>query len=51
MPGYTASLQERFERSELAYAGHWRVEGERAIAGRDARLRLRYRARATSTSS
>jgi cytochrome c biogenesis protein CcdA/thiol-disulfide isomerase/thioredoxin len=30
---------------ELAFAGRWRVEGERAVAGRDARLRLDYRAR------
>src|SRR5919199_114434 len=39
----------RFPRSlqadELAYAGRWRVEGERIVAGRDARLRLRFRAR------
>ncbi len=26
----------------LAYAGRWRVEEERAVAGRDARLRLRF---------
>jgi thiol-disulfide isomerase/thioredoxin len=31
--------------NELAYAGRWRIEDERAIAGRDARLRLHYRAR------
>jgi cytochrome c biogenesis protein CcdA/thiol-disulfide isomerase/thioredoxin len=30
--------------NELALAGRWRVEDERAVAGRDARLRLRYRA-------
>ena len=31
--------------NELAYGGRWTVEDERAIAGRDARLRLAYRAR------
>ncbi|HEX6702386.1 MAG TPA: cytochrome c biogenesis protein DipZ [Gaiellaceae bacterium] len=31
--------------NELAYAGRWRVEGERIVAGRGARLRLRYQAR------
>jgi thiol-disulfide isomerase/thioredoxin len=31
--------------NELAYAGRWRVEGERIVAGRDARLRLHYQAR------
>jgi cytochrome c biogenesis protein CcdA/thiol-disulfide isomerase/thioredoxin len=29
----------------FAYAGEWRVEGERILAGRDARLRLRFTAR------
>ena len=29
----------------LAYGGRWTVEGERIVAGEDARLRLRYRAR------
>jgi cytochrome c biogenesis protein CcdA/thiol-disulfide isomerase/thioredoxin len=29
----------------LAYAGRWRVEGERAVAGEDARLRLHFYAR------
>jgi len=29
---------------ELAYAGNWRVESERIVAGRDARLRLRFHA-------
>jgi cytochrome c biogenesis protein CcdA/thiol-disulfide isomerase/thioredoxin len=29
----------------FAYAGTWRVEGERIVAGSDARLRLRYQAR------
>jgi cytochrome c biogenesis protein CcdA/thiol-disulfide isomerase/thioredoxin len=31
--------------SEFAFGGRWRVEDERSVAGRDARLRLRYRAR------
>jgi cytochrome c biogenesis protein CcdA/thiol-disulfide isomerase/thioredoxin len=31
--------------NELAYDGRWRVEGERIVAGRDARLRLHYQAR------
>jgi hypothetical protein len=31
--------------SELAYGGSWRVEKERIVAGRDARLRLRFYAR------
>jgi cytochrome c biogenesis protein CcdA/thiol-disulfide isomerase/thioredoxin len=31
--------------NELAFAGRWTVEDERAVAGRDATLRLRYRAR------
>jgi cytochrome c biogenesis protein CcdA/thiol-disulfide isomerase/thioredoxin len=30
---------------QLAYSGGWRIERERAVAGRDARLRLRFRAR------
>jgi thiol-disulfide isomerase/thioredoxin len=29
----------------LAYGGRWRVEGERAVAGKDGRLRLRFSAR------
>jgi cytochrome c biogenesis protein CcdA/thiol-disulfide isomerase/thioredoxin len=29
---------------QLAYGGRWLVENERALAGRDARLRLRFRA-------
>ena len=32
--------------SELAYDGIWRVEGERILSARDARLRLRFLARA-----
>ena len=31
--------------NELAFGGFWTVEDERAVAGRDATLRLRYRAR------
>ncbi len=31
--------------NELTFGGRWKVEGERAVAGRDAKLRLRYRAR------
>ncbi len=30
---------------QLAYGGRWRVESERAVAGPNARLRLRFRAR------
>ena len=30
--------------NELTLGGRWKVEGERAVAGREARLRLRYRA-------
>ncbi len=33
------------EANELAFAGRWRVEPERAVAGPNARLRLQYRAR------
>ena len=33
------------EDNELAFAGRWKVEDERAIAGKGARLRLDYRAR------
>ena len=29
----------------LGYAGRWKVEGERIVAGRDARVALRFRAR------
>ena len=35
----------RLADNELAFGGRWRVEDERAVAGRDARLRLDYRAR------
>ena len=30
--------------SSFAYGGRWRLEGERAVAGRDASLLLRFRA-------
>ncbi len=33
------------ELSNLAYGGYWKVEGERIVAGKDARLRLRFLAR------
>jgi cytochrome c biogenesis protein CcdA/thiol-disulfide isomerase/thioredoxin len=33
------------EANELAFAGRWRFERERAVAARNARLRLQYRAR------
>jgi len=35
----------KLEDNELAFAGRWRIEHERAVAGRGARLRLDYRAR------
>jgi cytochrome c biogenesis protein CcdA/thiol-disulfide isomerase/thioredoxin len=35
----------RIDANELAYAGRWRVEGERIVAGAGARLRLHYQAR------
>jgi cytochrome c biogenesis protein CcdA/thiol-disulfide isomerase/thioredoxin len=35
----------KLEDNELAYAGTWRIEHERAVAVRNARLRLDYRAR------
>ncbi len=35
----------RLADNALAFAGRWRVERERAVAGRNARLRLDYRAR------
>jgi cytochrome c biogenesis protein CcdA/thiol-disulfide isomerase/thioredoxin len=34
----------RLELNELAYAGTWRVQGERIVAGPDARLRLHFHA-------
>jgi cytochrome c biogenesis protein CcdA/thiol-disulfide isomerase/thioredoxin len=38
-------LPPRLRDNELAFGGRWRVEDERAVAGRDARLRLDYRGR------
>ena len=38
-------LPQKLYASEFAFGGTWRVEDERAVAGRDARLRLAYRAR------
>jgi cytochrome c biogenesis protein CcdA/thiol-disulfide isomerase/thioredoxin len=35
----------RLDTDRLAYGGLWQVEDERAVAGRDARLRLSFRAR------
>jgi hypothetical protein len=31
--------------NELSYAGNWRIGAQRIVAGRDARLRLRFAAR------
>ena len=33
------------QENELAYAGRWKVEGERIVAGPGAQLRLRFQAR------
>jgi thiol-disulfide isomerase/thioredoxin len=38
-------LPAELAQNHLAYGGRWRVEAERAVAGRDARLRLRFRAK------
>jgi thiol-disulfide isomerase/thioredoxin len=38
-------LPPALDRDELALGGRWTVEDERAVAGRDATLRLRYRGR------
>src|SRR5215211_2964250 len=38
-------LPAELAQNQLAYGGRWRVEAERAIAGRDARLRLHFRAK------
>jgi cytochrome c biogenesis protein CcdA/thiol-disulfide isomerase/thioredoxin len=38
-------LPDRLAPDQFAYGGRWRVESERAIAGNNARLRLRFRAR------
>jgi cytochrome c biogenesis protein CcdA/thiol-disulfide isomerase/thioredoxin len=32
------------DQNEIAYAGRWRVDGERIVAGPNARLRIRFRA-------
>jgi thiol-disulfide isomerase/thioredoxin len=42
---HTYRLPAMLADNELAFGGSWRVERERAIAGRAARLRLDYRAR------
>ena len=42
---HTYSFPVRLRENEVAFAGRWRIEGERAVAGRAARLRLSYRAR------
>ena len=39
------SLPKRLPPNGVAYGGRWTVEGERIVAGTNARLRLRYRAR------
>ncbi|MGI9111138.1 MAG: cytochrome c biogenesis protein DipZ [Gaiellaceae bacterium] len=39
------ALSAELAENELTLGGRWKVEDERAVAGRDARLRLRYRAR------
>jgi cytochrome c biogenesis protein CcdA/thiol-disulfide isomerase/thioredoxin len=41
----TYTLPESLPPNAVAYGGRWTVEGERIVAGEDARLRLRYRAR------
>jgi cytochrome c biogenesis protein CcdA/thiol-disulfide isomerase/thioredoxin len=38
-------LPARLGENRLAYGGRWHVEAERAVAGRNARLRLRFRAK------
>ena len=40
----TYELPPKLYASEFAFGGTWKVEGERAVAGRAARLRLSYRA-------
>jgi cytochrome c biogenesis protein CcdA/thiol-disulfide isomerase/thioredoxin len=42
---HTYRLPAKLADSELAFGGSWKVEDERAVAGRGARLRLDYRAR------
>jgi cytochrome c biogenesis protein CcdA/thiol-disulfide isomerase/thioredoxin len=41
----TYAFPRALDQDAFAYAGSWRVEGERIVAGPDARLRLRYLAR------
>jgi cytochrome c biogenesis protein CcdA/thiol-disulfide isomerase/thioredoxin len=41
----TYAFPKALEQDAFAYSGSWRVEGERIVAGPDARLRLRYLAR------
>jgi cytochrome c biogenesis protein CcdA/thiol-disulfide isomerase/thioredoxin len=43
--GRAYRLPSRLYAGEFAFGGRWTVEEERAVAGRDARLRLSYRAR------
>ncbi len=40
----TYTFPKKLPSDNLAYDGRWRVEAERIVAGRDARLRLRYSA-------
>ena len=42
---HTYRLPEKLGESELAFGGTWKVEDERAVAQRNAKLRLEYRAR------
>jgi len=42
---HTYRLPGKLGESELAFGGTWKVEDERAVAGRDAKLRIEYRAR------
>jgi cytochrome c biogenesis protein CcdA/thiol-disulfide isomerase/thioredoxin len=42
---HTYRLPGKLDDSELAFGGSWKVEGERAVAGRGAKLRLDYLAR------
>jgi cytochrome c biogenesis protein CcdA/thiol-disulfide isomerase/thioredoxin len=39
------TLPTKLKIDQLAYGGRWRIEAERAVAGRNARLRLRFRAK------
>jgi cytochrome c biogenesis protein CcdA/thiol-disulfide isomerase/thioredoxin len=41
----TYRFPKRLDANELAYAGRWRIERERIVAGAGARLRLHYQAR------